>query len=483
MKHMTYRIYSALTLTLLFSFGSLQIAMSAPHSWNEQINDLKRQVVNVAVNIEVSLGLDIRGQFYATGFIADKERGIVVTNQHVSGSSPTSRIEITFYDGTTTEANILYYDPWHDFAFLQYDPKHVTARFEAVRFGKHETLQENEELLLIGNNERESYTVKRGRLTKTFVSKSPSNRSRSSHHLHTDFDRTGGSSGSPVWNILGEVVGLHSAGTETSSFELRIDYVTEALRQLQKGKKPLRGDIEIWVDPIRISEAKDYYKYPMSEIDRARKTNPDIQFVLQVSNVLKGSETEKHLQVGDILVELDGYVLGEDLYELDRRIDLKTGTSAAFVVFRNGKMLKKTVPVKNGHEGKVSRFASFAGSTFHDVTSDLALNLNTEKSGVYISESGEGSTFSLFGDSAHKKDQPYKRSVIIHEVNGKDISTLNAFIQAAKHLSQSPSANFTFQDLIEIGAAEKTKGLKVESTYSPLRVFKWSDRDQTWKRD
>ena len=108
-----------------------------------------------------------------------------------------------------------------------------------MQLGSWRDLALGDELLLIGNNEKEEYSIKRGRVANLNVNKGD----RHSSYIHTTFDRTGGSSGSPVWNTKGEVIGIHARGTDTSSFELPINYVIDALKRTSK-----RGDNPTWRD-------------------------------------------------------------------------------------------------------------------------------------------------------------------------------------------------------------------------------------------
>ena len=119
-------------------------------------------------------------------------------------------------------------------------PLRLILNFKPLNSANGIPLALGDELLLIGNNEKEEYTIKFGRITNLNVNKGD----RHSSYIHTTFDRTGGSSGSPVWNTAGQVIAIHARGTDTSSFELPIDYLYDALELIRNKISIQRG--EIW---------------------------------------------------------------------------------------------------------------------------------------------------------------------------------------------------------------------------------------------
>ena len=133
---------------------------------------------------------------------------IIATLTDMSPVAAPSYVKINFHDGSFTEAQILYYDPTHDFGFYQIDPAEVEFELQAVELGEWDSLSLGDELLLIGNNEKEEYSIKFGTVANLNVNKGD----RHSSYIHTTFDRTGGSSGSPVWNTAGQVIAIHARG-------------------------------------------------------------------------------------------------------------------------------------------------------------------------------------------------------------------------------------------------------------------------------
>ena len=146
----------------LISFLFTGVNCLAQQNWTEQIAAFKPLVVNVETSSEINFETESQGKFYATGFIVDAKRGIIATNAHVTEKSP-SYVRINFYDGSFTEAKVLYTDPVHDFGFYQIDPGKVEFKLQAVKCKPWKNLATGEELLLIGNNEKEEYSVKHAR--------------------------------------------------------------------------------------------------------------------------------------------------------------------------------------------------------------------------------------------------------------------------------------------------------------------------------
>ena len=469
-----------LLAALILVIPSRQAVASDP--WADQLVALKRTVVNVEMRTEVGLGTDNRGNFFATGMVVDADRGLIVTNQHVLGVSPPSLIYVTFFNGVKIKALQIYYDPWHDFAILKFNPKEPQFEIQAVELGSHDMLRENEPLLLIGNNERESYTIKRGRLTKLFVNKKPNAIGRYSHHIHTDFDRTGGSSGSPVWNADAKVVGLHSSGTPTSSYELRIDYITHALNQVQQGKVPKRGDAHVVLQALPISDARAYYNYPEDLIKQATEKNADLRYVLQVRKVLHDSKADKKLKVGDIVAFLEGKILGENLYHFDAVVNQRVGKKVSLRVFRDGKLINVTLPVYDAELSKIKEFVVFAGGTFHEIPASLAFQLNIPAGGVFMAESNPGSSFAALGRSPRNRAINYKKKVVVYKHRQTTIASLESMVKALTDMAKRGRSYLTVRDMYPFGDSRRSAIVDIDSRLSPLQHFIWNDRAQSWQR-
>ena len=443
----------------------------AAQDWTEQIAAFKPMVVNVETMSEIVFETESKGTSFATGFIVDAERGIIATNRHVTGSSP-SYVKINFYDGSFTEAKGLYYDPTHDFGFYKIDPAEVQFELQAVQLGAWRELVLGDELLLIGNNEKEEYSIKEGKVANLNVNKGD----RHSTYIHTTFDRTGGSSGSPVWNTKGEVIAIHARGTDTSSFELPIDYLVDALSKIQSHTSIQRGEIGVDLELISIGEAIKHFRLPEAsrvEIGPSKTGTPK---VIQIESMIPQTTGVNYLRASDIIYRINGKLIRDDLYTFDAILNESVGKDVTLDIYRNGEAMTVDVPVENLELKKLRRFVRFAGSIFHDITPQLRRVLYFEGDGVYLPYADAGSSFSrvgLRGRSGNSK-------IVILEINGEAIRNLDDFIVACKTITDGQHTYVVVRDFNRFDSSPTPKSLTVNLKLDSLEVFEWNESQLDW---
>jgi len=461
-----------LTATLLCL--SIPVQVSAEHDWTEQIAAFKPLVVNIETSREIVFSTENQGTAHGTGFVVDAERGIVATNAHVIGTSP-SYVKIYFHDGSFTEAKALYYDPTHDFGFYRIDPKALRFELRAVSLGAWRDLALGEELLLIGNNDREEYSIKFGTVAKLNVNKGD----RHSSYIHTTFDRTGGSSGSPVWNAQSEVVGIHARGTNTSSFELPIEYITDALGRIQQGIPIQRGEIGLDLHLLTIGQAIRHFSLPEPLRDQIVSSSAETPRVIQVETTIRRTTGQALFQPGDIVYRLNGELLRDDLYRFDAILNGHVGRSVALDVYRHGKPLRIEVQVDDMEKEKVRRFVRFAGAVFHDITTSLRRRLDFEADGVYMSYASRGSSFAHLGRRAKNG----ALSVIVSEMNGLPIRNLDDFYEICTRIAHSQHTYVIRRDAFIFDQSMQPRTVTVNLKYGPLGIFAWNAETLDWDKE
>jgi len=111
---------------------------------------------------------------YATGFVVDAARGIVLTNRHVTTPGPVTS-EAIFLNREEVPVRPLYYDPIHDFGFLGFDP----SKLQFMKLGQVREKRERE-----GERER-SEREGGGLLSLALDKKRSQNRRRRKPKTHT----------------------------------------------------------------------------------------------------------------------------------------------------------------------------------------------------------------------------------------------------------------------------------------------------------
>ncbi len=459
-------------LLLLCTLTITVATTDAAHNWTDQIAAFKPMVVNVETASEIVFETEVKGTSFATGFVIDDEHGIIATNRHVTGSSP-AYVKINFHDGSFTEAKILYYDPTHDFGFYQINPAEVEFELQAVELGAWDELALGDELLLIGNNEKEEYSIKFGTIANLNVNKGD----RHSSYIHTTFDRTGGSSGSPVWNTAGQVIAIHARGTDTSSFELPIDYLIDALQLIRDNMSIQRGEIGVDLDLISIGEAIKHFNFPSAlrkEIGPSKAGTPK---VIQIESIVPRTTGEAMLRASDIIYRIDEKLIKDDLYTFDAVLNKQVGKTVTLDIYRNGENLQLDVPVEDLEHKKVQRFVRFGGAVFHDITPKLRRMLYLEADGVYLPHAVAGSSFSRVG----VQERNGNSKVVILDINGKQIRNLDDFIEACETISDGQHTYVVVRDFNLFDSSPTPKNLTVNLKFGPLQQFEWNQSELEWK--
>ncbi len=443
------------------------------NQWADTIQRLKPTVVNLEVTAQVNLGLDQPGTRHGTGFIVDARRGIIVTNRHITSTSP-AHIRITFLDGSSTDGKLLYYDYYHDFAFIQFDVSSVTFKLQEAALGSSFDLRPQQSVVLIGNNEREEYSVKIGMVVNSKVDKG----GRHSATIHTSFDRTGGSSGSPVFGENEEVVGIHFAGTETSSFELPIEYVRDSLNAIRNGDLPRRGHIGVQLGYVTLADAVKHVGITEHYRNQYKRHFPRSTKVVQVQRIIPTLPAEKVLKPGDIIWSVGKQLIGDNLYLFDKLVDQNVNQAVQLTVLRRTEAVIVDLPVLELERQKTKKFVMFGGGTFQDIGADFRRRFNYDGDGVFMNSVQIGSSFSSLG--VYDGKDPAARRVIIRELNGKRIRNLDDFVTIARGITDGTQTTVIYQDLFSVDTGPQVTYTSFDLMVSELRSFELSASAGGW---
>jgi serine protease Do len=247
-----------------------------------------------------------RSNSLGSGVIIDP-RGYILTNYHVIERA--SVIRVTLSDESKYEAVFLAGDEINDLALIKIDP---AKPLKAVKFGQDDDLMLGETVIVLGNPFGLAQTVTVGVLSAKNREARYEGEILYRDILQTDAAVNPGSSGGPLVNIDGEVIGISVAiyrEAQNIGFAVPIKRVKALLAH--------------WMTPRIINKT-----WPGFD---AEDTNGVLTVVHVDTNAAGAS-----VQLGDIIKTVGGQPVS-DLYDFSRvLLDYKVGGSIPLGIERNG---------------------------------------------------------------------------------------------------------------------------------------------------
>ncbi|MEM7347198.1 MAG: trypsin-like peptidase domain-containing protein [Chloroflexota bacterium] len=167
-------------------------------------------VVNILITVEGE-ETTVAGLFPAqgqgSGFVVDSD-GHIVTNNHVINDA--DKVEVTFFDGTTIEAEVVGTDPDSDIAVVKIDADAGSLR--PITWGDSDTIRVGQRAIAIGNPFGLNGTLTTGIISALGRSlPAGAGAFRIPEIIQTDAAINPGNSGGPLLNSQGEVIGVNTA--------------------------------------------------------------------------------------------------------------------------------------------------------------------------------------------------------------------------------------------------------------------------------
>jgi serine protease Do len=368
-----------------------------------------------------------------SGFFISQS-GYIVTNHHVVGESDSIIVRIP-EDKHEYKAELIGADPKTDIALIKIDPPKSVV---VLSLGDSDSLEIGEWVLAVGNQFQLGQTFTAGIVS----AKSRRVPTRSSgpydQFIQTDASINPGSSGGPLLNTKGQVVGINTAifspgrqgfgGGQTGfnigiGFSVPINLAKGILSQLKKNGRVTRGLLGVIIQSVSldVKEALDL---------------PSAQGAL-VADVLEDTPAyEVGFQREDVIIRFNEQVV-QDHNELPLMVaNTPVGTTVPVVVLRNGKEVTlrpsigelKDSPRKRGDEDAILE-PDFLGVLVEDVSSRYSKVIGQDHpTGVVIAQ--------IEPNSAAEKSGLF-RGDVIEEFNRRPVKNVAAYERAVKNLKDN----------------------------------------------
>lgn len=345
--------------------------------------DLQEEIVSIAdgvkrsvVHIEVVQSSESGRKFRSLGSgVIIESNGYIITNEHVVGRSVS--IKVTLEDKREFSAELVGVDKQTDLALLKIE---VDDELPAVSFSNSDNVEVGEWVIAVGNPFGFDRTVSfgiisgKGRVIRGISADTP----LINNFLQTDAAIDPGSSGGPLVNLQGEIVGINSIGIgRGQGFTIPSNMVTKVAERLKNAGLVERGWLGVHVQAFDRTFAQYYGQ-------------DSLRGVL-VGDVEESSPASRaDIRSGDVLLKMDELELqAENSDDLNTFIlavsEHGAGDEVLLSVLRDGEVIQLTAEIGKQPKVKPDEFETPFGFRAKEITFNLARALRLrDQSGVLV---------------------------------------------------------------------------------------------------
>ncbi len=358
-----------------------------------------------------------RGVRVGSGFIIDK-KGHIITNAHVVEN--TDRIVVKLSDDRTVEAELMGLDERSDVALLKIEEKNL----HHVKLGNSKKTRVGEPVMAIGGPYGFDYSVTQG------VVSAKGRVLRGLHYtpfLQTDAVLNVGSSGGPLFNIRGEVIGVNTRAYTSQtggflgiSFAIPINLVKKIVAQIEENGLVQYGYLGIHVQDLTHELAKSFDMVsPRGAL---------------VTEVIDDTPADKAgLKTGDVVLRIDGDPV-EDVSDLLVTIgSTPPETKVKLSILRKGKVIQRTARLDALDEAE-----SGSGASKKSRTASALLGLevaNLSKDDLEKLEIDNGVRITKVEDGGVGSISDLRRGDVVIRFNDSKVDSVRGF---SKMIERAP---------------------------------------------
>lgn len=446
-------------------------AQAEKAEWVGTLKRISSGVVSIRVDSTRAFDTEWNSSSQATGFVVDAERGLILTNRHVVTPGPVVA-EAIFLNNEEVRLTPVYRDPVHDFGFFRYDPSELQYIEPAELPLVPGAAGIGREIRVVGNDAGEKLSILAGTIAR-LDRKAPDYGRGKYNDFNTFYYQaasgtSGGSSGSPVLNIEGEVVALNAGANSSSasSFFLPLDRIDRVLKLLQADQPVTRGTLQT-----------EFVRQPYDELKRlglsdkteamVRAANPDQTGMLTVRMVIPQSPADGKLQPGDILIRVNN-VLVTEFVPLADIIDENVGVAIPIEVERGGRTIHEELVITDLHSVSPDTFLQFGDAIVNNLSYQQARHYNRPVNGVYVANPGY-----VLSKAA------IPRGAVISEVGGDTVNTIRDLERILATLADGDRTTVRYHT-IEDPRNSIVRSIQMDRTWFPAAICQRDDASGIW---
>lgn len=452
--------------------------------WRKALAKVVPAVVVLRTTAARAFDTESAGASYATGFVVDKSRGIILTNRHVVKPGPVVA-EAMFVNREEIPVHPVYRDPVHDFGFFRYDPGAIKfLNYEEIPLAP-EAACVGLEIRVVGNDSGEKVSILAGTLARLDRDaphyKKDGYNDFNTFYMQAASGTKGGSSGSPVIDFQGRAVALNagSKSSSASAFFLPLERVVRAFNFIQQHWDPQsntwqapalpRGTLQVTFlhkgfDETRRLGLKCETEQVVRQASPVGETG-----MLVVDSVVPEGPAHKHLEPGDVLVRANGEVLTQFL-KLETLLDDNVGGQIELSIERGGIPITLKLTVQDLHSITPNYFLEVSGAVIQPLSYQQARNFRFKCGLVYVTEPGY--MLSRAGVPRH---------AIIKKFAGQEIAKVDDFVSVLGKLSRGARVPLEYVSYMD---RHRNKSVLVtvdrHEWYAPPQIYTRNDITGLW---
>ncbi len=462
----------------------------SPASKKKILDLVRRGVVVIDVKTYASIDSEKRSAWTGSGFIVhidpQEDYAIIATNRHVVGDMTVSTYTVKFSNGTTATAQLLYFDPLFDFAFLKIEKAKLPKDAVALELSE-KPLEVNTSVYTMGNSAKDEFSTYKCTLFSLYEMLGPF----AEQSVKFAGLTVPGASGSPGFDESGKVVLIVYGGKFTSGAGLPITYVSDALSALKQKKQPSRRSLGICPQYTSLEDLVKVGLLPVSAMQEYLNAFPDANNkVLMINSRMAGSEASQVFEPGDILWKIGDKLIGPKVYDLDKIVNaMGQNETVTLAFYRKGELKEAKVKTYPLTLTSAQHMIAFADAAWVQNGEFVRLFLGHEKEGIFMLGVGQTSPFKSLFNADLSSFFMDTRVIQVTELDGKPLKNLDDLVSLIPSLMQKREFTVKYIDfmgMVGLGMfspADRKERLAVvtyESKFDSPKYYTFNTKKNEW---